>query len=217
MSDKRVKLILVRHGETAWNRDRRIQGQIDIALNPTGEAQAIAVADYLAGEDIDGIYASDLKRALSTAEAIARRLGLDVVACADLRERHWGRYQGMRFDEIAREAGAAHARMVARERDYVLEGDGESLAMLARRVQAALESIAGRHPGGTVVVVAHGGVLDAAYRLASGLPLEAARTFDLPNAAVNVIGFDDGRWRIEAWAGIDHLAGLSRYDELSER
>ena len=212
-----TRLILIRHGETEWNRSRTIQGQHDVPLNGTGRAQAEAVACRLANERIDAVYTSDLARARQTAEAIARPHRLAVIAEPGLRERHWGRYQGLRFDEIEGLAPEAHARMVVRDPGYVLEGGGESIEGLVARVRAALGRLVADRAGQTVVAVAHGGVLDAAHRIASGMPLDSARSFDLPNAAINIIDGDGLRWSIRDWARVDHLDGLARYDELSER
>ncbi len=212
-----TRLILIRHGETAWNRSRTIQGQRDIPLNETGLAQAEAAAQYLRGLRIDAIHASDLARAHQTAEIIARPHRLAVNGEPGLRERHWGRFQGLRFDEIAGLAPEAHARMLARDPGYVLEGGGESLEALGARVAAAMGRLVGGRAGQTIIAVAHGGVLDAVHRLAARMPLDTARSFALPNAAINVVDGDGEHWQIRDWARVNHLEGLARYDELSER
>ena len=217
LSPRLTRLVLIRHGETAWNRTRTLQGQQDIPLNETGLAQAEAVALQLKDEKIDAIFTSDLMRARQTAEVIARPHRLAVVDEPGLRERHWGRYQGLRFDEIEQREPEAHARMVARDPGYVLEGGGESIEGLVARVAATLSRLTRSRPDQTVVAVAHGGVLDAVHRIASGMPLAAARSFELPNAAINVIDGDGERWQIREWARIDPLRGLARFDELSER
>lgn len=212
-----TRLILVRHGETDWNRARTIQGHRDIPLNATGLGQARAVAGQLAAEPIRAIYSSDLARARETARAIAEVHGLAVIDEPGLRERHWGRFQGLRFDEIEQLAPEAHARMLVREPDYVLDGGGESIVALVERVREALGRLTRAHPGVTIVAIAHGGVLDAAWRIATGLALDAPRTFALPNAAINIIEGDGERWQVREWAVTAHLDGLARYDELSER
>lgn len=212
-----TRLVLIRHGETDWNRSRTIQGQRDIPLNDTGFAQAAAVADLLKTLKVDAIHASDLARARQTAEAIARPHGLPVVAEPGLRERHWGRFQGLRFDEIRDIAPEAHARMVARDPGFVLEGGGESIEALVARVNQVLSRLARGRAGQTIVAVAHGGVLDAVHRIAARMPLDTVRSFELPNAALNVIDGDGQHWEIHEWARVDHLKGLARYDELSER
>ena len=212
-----TRLILVRHGETDWNRTRTIQGHRDIPLNEVGLAQARAVASRLGAEPIRAVYSSDLARARETARAIAAVHDLEVIDEPGLRERHWGRFQGLRFDQIEALAPQAYERMAARDPAYVLDGGGESLEALAARVRATLMRLGSSWRGATLVAVAHGGVLDAVWRLATGLALDAPRSFVLPNAAVNVLEGDGERWQIREWASTAHLDGLDRYDELSER
>lgn len=212
-----TRLILVRHGETEWNRTRMIQGHRDIPLNEVGLAQARAVAGQLAAEPIRAVYTSDLARARETARAIAEVHDLAVIDEPALRERHWGRFQGLRFDEIEALAPQAYQRMVVRDPAYVLDGGGESIEAVVARVRTTLMRLGAAHRGSTVVAVAHGGVLDAAWRIATGLALAAPRAFALPNAAINVLEGDGERWQVREWARTDHLTGLDRYDELSER
>ena len=212
-----TRLIMVRHGETDWNRTRTIQGHRDIPLNAVGRAQARAVASQLAAEPVRAVYSSDLARARETARAIAAVHDLEVIDEPGLRERHWGRFQGLRFDEIEALAPQAHERMVARDPAYVLDGGGESLEAVVARVRATLTHLGSAYRGATLVAVAHGGVLDAVWRIATGLALDAPRAFALPNAAVNVLEGDGEQWQIREWASTAHLGDLDRYDELSER
>lgn len=209
-----TRLVLVRHGETGWNHLRRIQGQTDIALNEVGIRQARAAAVRLAGEPVAAVYASDLSRAWRTAELIAEPLGLPVLAEPRLRERHWGRFEGTRFVDIERDAPHDHARLLARDTGFDL-GGGESLDVLMQRVAAVLAELAERHRDQTIVAVSHGGVLDCAHRIASGLALAAPRDFPLHNASVNVLRRDGGRFTIERWGDIDHLADAA--DEIDPR
>ncbi len=111
-------LIVIRHGETAWNRERRLQGQLDIPLNETGRAQARALATALAGEPIDAVYASDLSRAMATAAPLAEVLGLQVRPDARLRERSYGTLQGKTYAEVAEYLPEDFARWQARVPDY---------------------------------------------------------------------------------------------------
>lgn len=219
-----TRLLLVRHGETSWNAQHRIQGRTDIDLNTAGERQARAVAQRLRSEPVAAIHSSDLLRAWRTAEAIGSALGLPVTPDAALRERDWGRFEGTRLADIAIENPADHARVVGRDPSFDAHG-GESLEELALRTAQALRAIAARHVGKTVVVVSHGGLLDCAYRLAAGRDLASERDFSLLNAAINEIfvrraqagaaivgsgveegaaGFALGGWGIDA-----HLACLT--------
>ena len=207
-----TRLCLVRHGETAWNAERRIQGQLDVPLSAIGRAQARAVAAALQGRAIAAIYSSDLVRALDTARAAAARLGLPLRRRPGLRERHYGALQALTYAEFADHYPEAHARLRAREEDFVLPGGGESLRAFAARVHACLDGIVAAHPGQCVLVVTHGGVLDVAYRRACGRPLAAPRDFEIANAAFNWLEAGPGSWRLLAWAERSHLA--EALDEL---
>jgi broad specificity phosphatase PhoE len=135
-------LLLVRHGETDWNAEGRLQGHTDRPLNEYGRRQAQRLADELAGEELEAIYSSDLARARETAEIVGERLGLPVVLDPDLREKNWGTWEGL----------------TPVERDAV-ELVGESTEEHTERTLRALRRIAGRHPDGRVLVVTHGGSL----------------------------------------------------------
>lgn len=217
-----AQLVLVRHGETAWNRDRRIQGQLDTPLNDEGRRQARAAAARLAADARDGrdgrdtraahaLVTSDLMRCRQTAEPIAAALGIEAVPDPRLRERHFGVFQGRTWGEILREDADRAARWQARDPDLEVEG-GETLRAFARRVEEALASLAAAHLGRTLVVVTHGGVLDVAHRLARGLPLEAPRDFEIANASLNRLRWEDDRLSMVAWGEVSHWRGA--LDEL---
>lgn len=207
-----TRLCLVRHGETAWNAERRLQGHTDIPLNDTGLAQARATAASLATEGFEAAYSSDLLRARQTADAIARRCALAITQDAALRERHYGHFQALTYDEARARFPDDYQRFEGRHPDFVFPGGGESLNGFAGRIRATLERIAAAHPGGTVLIVTHGGVLDVAHRLATGKPLHTPRDFTIPNAALNWLGWEDGRWSLIEWARQSHLHGA--LDEL---
>jgi uncharacterized phosphatase len=145
-------ILLARHGETDWNVDRRVQGHSDTPLNDTGRDQAKALGDELANVEIDAVYSSDLMRAHETARLVAQPRGLDVTAIPDLRERHFGTWEGLTDEEIFSRFPEA------REGPW---GDGETREQMADRVLAALHRIAETHPNASVLVVSHGGPLRA--------------------------------------------------------
>lgn len=207
-----TRLCLVRHGETAWNAERRIQGQLDVPLSTAGHVQARAAANALAQEPFCAVYSSDLARALHTAEAAAHLLGLPVRRNVALRERHYGVLQTLTYAEFERRHPRAHARFLAREEAFVLPGGGESLRQFAGRVHACVDEIVAAHPGGQVLVFTHGGVLDILHRRASGRPLAAPRDFEIPNTALNWLEVDQGNWRLLSWADRSHL--VEALDEL---
>jgi probable phosphoglycerate mutase len=147
-----TEFLLVRHGETDWNRENRVQGHTDTPLNDTGLEQARGLADRLATETLVAAYASDLTRARDTASIAARGHGLDVVLDPDLREKNFGSWEGLTDVEI-----------LERFPDAVRGGwgDGETTDAVAERAVAAIDRIRTLHPVGTVLVVSHGGPLRA--------------------------------------------------------
>lgn len=207
-----TRLCLVRHGETAWNSQKRIQGHIDIDLNATGEAQARALGRSLSGHTFVAAYSSDLRRAWHTAQIATAALGLAVSRAPILRERHFGVLQGITSQEASEQEPHAHRHHLARTPDYDFE-NGESLVEFSLRVMAGLEHIAARHAGGEVLAFSHGGVLDMVYRTATGMPLDAPRDFALPNAAINWLEHRNGAWHLISWADSSHLG--QALDEVS--
>jgi probable phosphoglycerate mutase len=200
-------LLLIRHGETAWNAEHRIQGSLDIPLSSTGVWQAGRLAERLAAERIDAIYASDLARAWLTAEPIAARLGLELRADIRLRERCFGVFEGHTLDEIAARWPADFAAWRERDPAWAMP-EGESGAAFIERVTAALRDIAREWTGATVAVVAHGGVLDVAYRTARALAWNAPREHLMVNAAINRIAAvaPPLRMQIVDWGDVAHLS-----------
>lgn len=197
-------LLLIRHGETAWNVEGRIQGHVDQPLNDIGLAQARAVGNRFRAETLDCIYASDLTRAMQTARPVADATALTIVPDRALRERHLGVLQGLTGDEARTRTPAAWTVFRSRAPEADLEA-GESLAEFSTRVLAALERIARENAGKRIAIVTHGGVLDAAYRRARGMPLDVPRDFPVYNASVNLLGFDGVRFEVLRWGDVSHL------------
>ena len=202
---KPTRICLIRHGETDWNVDKRIQGQTDIALNDTGHKQALAMAFNAAHHDFSAIYSSDLARAQATAKMLAERRGLEVKTLPQLRERHYGLFQGITAKEGAQRHPEAYARYMARDPDYDFE-TGEDMLAFAARVGAAIENMTRHHSGETIAAVSHAGVLDIVYRKATGRPLHTPRDFVIPNCALNWFRFDGQGWHLEAWDDHHYLA-----------
>lgn len=204
-SAPKTRICLVRHGETEWNTQRRLQGQIDIALNATGVRQAQAAGRWLrkAGA-IAAIYSSDLQRAWATAGYIGAALGLDPRPATEMRERRYGIFEGLTYDEAKVRFPAAYAAFERRDPDCDFE-TGETLKAMFARVTAKLQDLAAAHAGESIVVVLHGGVLDIINRFVRGSRLDTPRDFLIPNAGLNWIVCENGQWHIESWAETAHL------------
>lgn len=213
--DNFTRLLAIRHGETAWNVDTRIQGHLDIPLNDTGRWQADRVGRALAARDpIDAIYSSDLSRAHDTARAIARHTGAPLTLNSGLRERGFGSFEGQTYDEIARRWPEESERWRQRHPDWTPPDGGESLVQVRERIVHTVRQIVSRHPGQQVVLVAHGGVMDQLYRLATGQDLQAPRTWSLGNTAVNRLLWNNEGLSLVGWADLSHLEDSS-LDEIS--
>lgn len=199
-----TQLILIRHGETLWNTERRMQGQLDSPLTGRGLWQAQQLAARLRSLPFTSLYSSDLPRARLTAQCIADATGHAIVDDERLRERHFGVFEGLTRAEMAARDPQNYLRFMSRDPHYAVPG-GESPAAFFARCCAALEELAMRHAGETIAVVTHGLVLDSAYRAATGLALEAPRPVPLVNASLNWFTWADGRWSAGRWGDADHL------------
>lgn len=211
-----TNLILIRHGETAWNAVRRLQGHIDIGLNSQGQQQALAVARALAATPLDAVIASDLQRAVQTAAAIAAGRPLVVQQDPALRERCYGRFEGLLYAEIADLYPAEFAAWQARDIDARMppgERTAETFREFSQRSVDAILGWAARYAGATIAIVAHGGVLECAYRQARALALDTPRDFTVKNAAVNRFSVEHGVLRLDAWGETAHL-DTALLDEL---
>jgi len=188
--------VLWRHGQTIWNAERRFQGQTDIPLDDTGEAQAEYAARRLATLRPDAIFSSDLTRAAGTAAPLARLTGLAVTLDKDLRERSGGSWEGLTDREIAERYPA--------ERASWNPPDGEPTTAVADRVAAALRRVADTvADGGLAVVVSHGAALRLGMARILGLTEDVFGVLGpLSNCAWSVVGLRNGRWRL-----LEHNAG----------
>ncbi|HXS54296.1 MAG TPA: histidine phosphatase family protein [Usitatibacter sp.] len=205
--------VVVRHGETRWNLEQRIQGQGDSPLTGSGRAQAEAIARRLAAAPaFDVLVSSDLGRAHETALPIARATGLAVRLDARLRERHFGIGEGLTYDEVGERFPGAFRSEGAIDPDYAIPG-GESRRRFHERVALAFEALAAEHPGARVIVVTHGGVLATLYRHIHRIPLAEPHRIAIGNASYNAMSFSAGAWTLHAWADDDHLSDDSAFEE----
>ncbi|MBB2486698.1 histidine phosphatase family protein [Mitsuaria sp. WAJ17] len=202
--DEVTRLVCVRHGQTDWNAQGRIQGQLDIDLNTQGHAQAQALAAALQDEDFDQVVCSDLQRCRQTLAPLLTRRALPVRWHAGLRERSFGDFQGHTWIELGEREPEALQRWKARDPEFAAPG-GESLQVFSARVLAVVRELAAAHAGQALLLVTHGGVLDCLYRAALGLDLQAARSWRLGNAAINRLMVSGGRLHLVGWADEAHL------------
>ena len=203
-----TRIALIRHGETAWNAERRLQGHLDIDLNEEGRRQAAALAAALAGERIDVLASSDLARAAQTAKALGEVLHLPLYIDGRLRERCYGGFEGLLYSEIAERYPREFAAWQGRDIDGTLppgQNRGETFRAFYDRVIPAILGWAADNPGKSLALVAHGGVLECAYRAALGLSLETPRDFKVLNASVNRFIVQDGKLVLESWGEVGHL------------
>ena len=213
MTDTETRtLFAVRHGETEWNLIGKQQGHLDSPLTDSGIKQAHALAGGLFGKGIEVLYSSDLGRAVQTAEIIGAKLGLRVNVDHRLRERHLGSMQGMTKTEFRDHFPKEFAAFDSGDPEYVLPG-GESARQLFDRCIACCIELAARHPGGKILLVAHGGVLNSLFYYTLGIPLTDPRRFSLFNAAVNSLSVCDDSWRLDTWGDISHLQGMNTLDD----
>jgi probable phosphoglycerate mutase len=204
-------LMIIRHGETEWNRALRFQGHGDSPLTKTGRAQARALADRLAALPIDRLISSDLGRTLETAGFITATTGLEPNTDPRLRERHYGPFEGLTIPEIEARHPEAYARFRTDDPDFVIPG-GESHRQHYQRNVSFLEDYLRDHPGTTAAVVAHGGVLDSVFRFLARLPLDQPRCYLVPNTSLTIIKYGrfygSLRWVMETWGDVSHLKGI---------
>jgi probable phosphoglycerate mutase len=208
-------LVLIRHGQTDWNVQGRIQGQLDEPLNAQGRAQVRRLRDLVAqGQpsvlpaSFDAAYSSPLVRAWHTGEPLAAQFGLSLQQAPALAERHFGELQGVCHEEMSVRFPEVARCWASRDPDFRPHG-GESLNDFFARVQGFVTLILSTHTGERVLCFTHGGVLDMVFRMAQGIGLEAPRTWGIPNTGINVIRHGPEGYRVEAWAWTGHLDSTS--------
>jgi 2,3-bisphosphoglycerate-dependent phosphoglycerate mutase len=215
-----TELILIRHGETDWNRELRFQGQLDVPLNSTGQEQAQRVARRLSAERIQQLVSSDLQRAVQTATLVKQQHGNpdlpELLGEAGLREQHFGLAEGLSVTDIKSHHPQDWEQWVRFEADYAFAG-GETARQFHARVMQAVHALARRYQGQTVAVVTHGGVLDMIYRSARDLPLSGPRQCEIPNAGLSRVRLQGERIEILHWADTGHLADMPSQPVYDQR
>lgn len=200
-------LILIRHGETEWNRARRIQGHLDSALTALGVAQARAGGARLACECIDVVVASDLARVQHTARLLVAGRDLPLMLDENLRERAFGIGEGLTYDAMYEKYPTQDRHIGLVNSEFTLPG-GEPRAHFHARIKQTIDQLAATYAGKRVLVVTHGGVLGVVYRWLSSHPLPATEKVAIPNVGYNRIAHVEGLWRLDVWADTTHLGGV---------
>jgi probable phosphoglycerate mutase len=218
-----IELLIIRHGETAWNVERRLQGHVDIPLNETGLQQARALSIALGNEHIDAIICSDLQRAIQTAEIIARPKNLVCQINPLWRERSFGGFEGELINTLEQRFPVEYAAW----RSYQVDSrfpvnaqgvdNGESVRQFNARIENALIDMVANYADQKIAVVAHGGILECAYRMSQQLPLNAPRNVSMLNASINrfELSVVNGQIQLQLiqWGDVAHLDAA--LDEIS--
>jgi len=205
-----TRFIVVRHGQTTWNLEARIQGHRDSALTEAGRNQAQAIAARLEGESFDALVASDLGRAQATAQAIAARTGHAVLTDPRIRERNYGAAEGLTYGELDVQFPEVFSKVLPTDPDFEVPG-GESRRQFHDRVKAAFEALAREHAGRRVAVVCHGGVLAMLYRIIHDIELATPYPIPIVNASYNGLAYAHGTWEVEAWGDTAHLGAVAGF------
>ncbi len=204
-----TELLLIRHGETAWNACKRLQGHLDIPLNTEGEKQATALARALRDEALDVVISSDLQRARQTAQAIvAYRAGMPVQIERGLRERCYGAFEGLLYTEIRQRYPDDYAAWQRRDMDVRFPQGvhvAETLREFSQRVINTITRLMTDGKYRRVALVSHGGVLECVYRAAQGLGFAHARDFHIFNASINRFTWDETALKLVQWGDVRHL------------
>ncbi len=201
------RLILIRHGESTWNRERRIQGQLDPPLSEQGHVQARRVAGRLARRRVEALYTSDLLRASQTAAPIATALGVEARPMKELREIFLGEWEGLHTDELAQRFPEAWDAWT-REPSWDVVPRGEGASAFEARVASALEHLFESHAKGDAIVVTHGGVIQIALHSVVGRPSHGLFPFRISNGSVSIVERRNGRMVIATVNDTSHLEGI---------
>jgi probable phosphoglycerate mutase len=214
-----TEILLIRHGETDWNAEKRLQGHLDIPLNEEGQRQAVALGRALLGEQLDAVIASDLLRARQTAQQIAEPRGMTVHIEPGLRERCYGAFEGMLYADISQRYPEAHAAWQRRDMDARFPGGTHVAETLREFSQRAVDTITRIVRDGKyrkIGLVTHGGVLECAYRAAQGIGFAHARDFEIFNASINRFIWNSETLQLSHWGDVAHLeaSGVLALDEI---
>ncbi len=202
-----TKLILIRHGETLWNIEHRIQGQFDSPLTELGLTQAKALAKRLQNRPFAALYSSDLGRAYQTAHPISQATQLPIWVDQRLRERHFGHFQGLTRLEAEQQFPKEYHYFKTLNPDHPLP-NGESLKQFRQRCMNCFNDLVHKHRGKQILIITHGGVLINLLKHTLHLPYETPRIFEVLNASCNIFSHKEDNWILETWGDISHWQSI---------
>ena len=200
-----TEIIFVRHGETLWNIEGRVMGQLDSSLSALGEKQAQAIANRLSTVSFNYLYSSDLGRAVQTANAIAQACNTSVIFDKQLRERNMGVFQGRTREEKKSQYPKVWKQCKAVGVDFDTPGGGESQNQRLTRSIKVMNRLADAHPDETIVVVSHDGILRGFLSHLLGLDAQSETRIVRANASYNCFTKNEGVWRLKVWGDVSHL------------
>ncbi|MDX8340523.1 histidine phosphatase family protein [Draconibacterium sp. IB214405] len=208
-----TEITIIRHGETMWNVQKRIQGQRNSKLSENGITQAELVAEALVRREFDVLVSSDLERAVETAKIINKQLSLPHKYNLNLRERSFGIFEGKNFAEIEEMYPEEFRRYKERNPGFVVPG-GESIEQMYTRVTSEIEALASKYKDQKVLIVSHGLVLEMMMYRTFNLKLDEPRSFSINNSSISSFYIDKDNWFLKEWGVIEHLVSLNVLTEL---
>lgn len=200
-----TKVILVRHGQTQWNLDMKYQGHCDIELTQKGIEQAMLAAQRLASEDVSAVYASDLSRALKTAQCIGEKHDLPVTAIPELREINFGEWEGLTFESINSKTKDSRSKLFTHPDEIVIPG-GETFREVKERAMNAITKLVAQHPDQTIVVVSHGATIRTILCAVLNIHLNYLWKVKQDNTAINMLEYHDENIMVSLINDVHHLS-----------
>ena len=199
-----TRIFLIRHGETEWNKQNRLQGNSDVHLSPEGFHQAITLAEHAPFRNADAIYSSNLARAMETARVIAERFNLTVKLMPELREMNYGDWEGRFISELAKESPEAFGKFFT-DPERCHPPHGETFLECQARVMIGIRDIIDKHENQKVIVVSHGATNRLILAAALDVPIHKLWSISQFNMALNVLRVDDGEFTVELMNSTLHL------------
>jgi probable phosphoglycerate mutase len=202
-----TELFVIRHGQTLWNQQRRLQGQMDSPLTSEGLKQADSLAERLAHIKFDALYASDLGRTMLTARIVSAKLnGQQLYPDIRLRERNFGIFHGLNWEEIMKKFPEEGLREKETNAGYIIP-EGESRMQVLERCTSFMQEMLVKHEGRRILAITHGGIVSSMVRYVLHIPLDVPRRFYLPNAAINVFEYNGNEWFLKTLGEISFHEG----------